>query len=113
MNPLHEIDRSQSYWTDYPEQLRCAELAQERGWYAKEVPGQGFVPGPADDPDGMLDLNRAAVEIDRRERLFKTVRKAAEILADQDPAAPRTDADIWAIVDRAIAEVKEEEAAKK
>ena len=46
--------------------------ATEFGWFARFVPGQGFVPCAATDPEAKPNLNRLAVSavLDRKARRF-------------------------------------------
>jgi hypothetical protein len=50
---------------------------REFGWYAKRVPGAGWVPCDQSDPDGIPDLNRLHTEADWDRRGGRFVRRAA------------------------------------
>ncbi|AMV40487.1 hypothetical protein VT85_23860 [Planctomyces sp. SH-PL62] len=56
----------------YPGVAECIEF----GWFAKLVPGRGWVPCGAEEPDAMEDLNRLMLEAEWSPLEMRYVRKS-------------------------------------
>lgn len=65
----------ESRWTgEWPGVLECREF----GWYAKLIPGKGWVECDRDDPDASEDLNRWVVHVMRKKQKENRDKKLAK-----------------------------------